>query len=152
MKTIELQDLCGEHVLTGVDRSNEDIKQEWGDRFEACEVLNFTLDGTTYTACEDPDDGYRSSMKHLLVSDKPTSNTFAPVKVIGRMKDDGQYERNAVLELIDAKTGKLVLEVGTGNTDDYYPYWVGNFSPENMACNEAANKTTKRTSTGGTNE
>lgn len=29
--------------------------------------------------------------------------------------------------------------VGTERTDEHYPYWVANFSPENMACNQPAN-------------
>ena len=44
------------------------------------------------------------------------------------------------LELLDCKTGKTVLEVGTENTDDYYPCFVANWSPENMACNQSANE------------
>lgn len=138
MTDIELKDLCGEHLLTGVDRSIETI-EEYGNRYGDCEVLNFTLDGKTYTACEDPSDGYRSNMRYLRVSDKPTTNNFQPVKVVGRMKENDSYQINDVLQLVDAVTGKTVLEVGTGNTDDYYPYWVAGFSPENMACNQSTN-------------
>ena len=139
MKEIELKDLCGEHLLTGVDRSNEKIL-DYGDVYQDCEVLNFTLDGKTYTACENPDDGYRSNMRYLRVTDSPTTNTFAPCKVIGRMKPDYKYgDKNEVLELIDAATGQTVLEVGTANVDDYYPCWVGSFSPENMAINRPPN-------------
>ena len=32
--------------------------------------------------------------------------------------------------------GKLILEVGTCNTDDYYPYTVFNYYPENMDINK----------------
>ena len=53
------------------------------------------------------------------------------------MKADGKSE-NDVLELLDCKTGKTVLEVGTENTGDYYPCFVANWSPENMACNQSA--------------
>lgn len=136
MTDIELKDLCGEHVLTGVDMSIDSITEDDGEGFEDCNVINFTLDGTTYTACENPDDGYRSNMRYLRVSDKPTSNTFAPVKVVGRMKPDGRHgDVDDVLELLDSKTGRLVIEVGTEDPNDYYPQWVANFSPENMACN-----------------
>lgn len=30
----------------------------------------------------------------------------------------------------------MILEVGTANTDDYYPYYVANWNPENMHINE----------------
>ena len=31
--------------------------------------------------------------------------------------------------------GKLVLAVGTRDTDDYYPWFEAVFHPDNMACN-----------------
>jgi hypothetical protein len=130
--------LVGEHELTGVDfgtAKEEDYPKS--NRYCDCQVVNFTLDGKTYTACEDPDDGYRSSMRYLRAGDTPTTNVFAPVKVIGRMKPDGKYEDgNEILELVDCTTGKTVIEVGTENKNDYYPCWVANFHPENMACNQ----------------
>lgn len=130
MNEIELKDLCGEHLLSGVDRGAEKISG-----YDESETLNFTLDGKTYTACEDPNDGYRSSMRYLRVSAQPTTNNFSPVKVTGRMKTDS-CDVDDVLQLVDSATGKIVLEVGTANIDDYYPYWVAKFSPENMACNQ----------------
>lgn len=136
---MELKELCGEHLLSGVDRDTKRVKESWGDGFENCDSISFALDGVIYTAVEDPSDGYRSSMRELLVGGEPIKNTFAPVLVIGRMREDGEYhEVNDVLELVDACTGKPVLCVGTGNTDDYYPYWVAEWSPENMACNSNA--------------
>ena len=54
---MELQELVGLHKLSGVDMSNEKIKEEWGDSFEDCQVINFILDKKTYTAIEDPSDG-----------------------------------------------------------------------------------------------
>lgn len=133
--SIELKALCGERVLTGVDRNKESFK-DWADREDFRDVINFTLDGVTYSACEDPGDGYRSSMDSLRVSSNPTTNTFPPCKVVARMQSPDQCEyRRDVLELVDAITGKVVLEVGTANTDDYYPYFVSHFAPENMAVN-----------------
>lgn len=136
MNPVELKDLCGEHVLTGVDRTSQIFKSYGGD--EDSQVINFTLDGKTYTAAEDPSDGYRSSMRYCAVSDEPTKNTFAPVRVVGRLKEiePGDDDAPNVLQLFDVVTGKLVLEVGTENADSYYPYWVACFSPENMAINQ----------------
>lgn len=131
---MELNELVGMHQLTGVDLDNASIKT-WGDNFENCQVINFVLDGQTYTATEDPEDGYRSCMREIVASDHEVKNKFS-CEVLGKMRED-KYEKNDVLELIDAITGKVVLSVGTGNTDDYYPYWVAEFTPENMASNAA---------------
>lgn len=122
---MELKDFVGEHFLTGVDF----------DSYEDCQAVNFILDGQTYTAIEDPNDGYRSNMREIKESAVLVRNIFTPCRVLGRMKDDSDYEQNDVIEFIDLSTGKIVLEVGTGNTDDYYPYWVATFTPENMAIN-----------------
>lgn len=131
---ISFNSLIGEHLLTGVDFDNEKIKS-YGDYYDDCQVMNFTLDEVTYTACEDPDDGYRSSMRYFHKSNKSTKNVFQPVKVLARIRTIGDCGDDDVLELIDVITGKLVLEVGTRDTDDYYPMFVAHFLPENMACN-----------------
>ena len=130
---MELIDLVGEHLLSGVDFSTESI-ETWDHHFENCQVINFVLDGITYIASEDPDDGYRSSMREIVVSDYVVSNRFPAIRVMGKMRDPGAYE-NDVIELYDIKNGKLVLAVGTGDTNDYYPYWVAEFIPENMSIN-----------------
>lgn len=132
---VGLDDLLGERTLDAVDTFVERVKQ-YGDHFEDADAIRFRLDGVTYTAVEDPSDGYRSCMGSLFVS--PTEkmrNVFTPIRVLGKKKEDGRYQKNDTLQLIDVVTGKVVLEVGTDNTDDYYPYFVADFSPENMATN-----------------
>ncbi len=113
-----LNDLAGPHLLTGCDMDST------GD----ANAIVFVLDGTAYRAQEDPNDGYRSYMGELSVSKKPVVNMFAPVPVFGRLAKT----ENDVLELIDVGTGKTVIEVGTDNSCDYYPSFVGCFTPENM--------------------
>lgn len=134
MKDVTLESLLGLHILSGVDRNHENIPDTYGDGFANCQVFNFCLDGKTYTACEDPDDGYRSCMRYLRESELPIMNAFAGVQVLGTMMAKGTYD-NEVLQLIDCKTGKIVLEVGTSDSSDYYPCFVSSFSPENMAIN-----------------
>jgi len=131
---MELKDLVGEHELSGVDTTTERVKQ-YGDYYEDCEVVRFVLDGKTYKATEDPDDGYRSYLKELEVTDEKVANSFPPQKVVGKMKDDSDWEKNDTIQFIDTTTGKVVLEVGTDNNDDYYPYCVLYWSPENLAIN-----------------
>jgi hypothetical protein len=135
METIELDSLIGEHVLDAVDMSTEKIKQ-WHDGFEDANVIRFRLDGKVYTAIEDPSDGYRSSLDRIFISDDKMTNEFPPCKVLARKKAPSEYhDENDTLELIDCVTGLIVLEVGTDNYDDYYPCFVGSFSPQNMANN-----------------
>jgi hypothetical protein len=121
---MELKDLVGEHILTGVDMDSKD----YGDS----QAIRFTLDGKTYVAVEDPEDGYRSCMGELIEINESLPNTFKSQKVVGTMRDDTSDD---VLDLIDVKTGKIVVSVGTSNTNDYYPWFTAEFNPENMAVN-----------------
>ena len=130
-KKMELKDLIGRHMLDAVDFDSEKIRM-WGDVYEDCEVMRFRLDGKVYTAIEDPEDGYRSSMSELTVSDDLMKNSFAPVEVLGRVK--GSNGDDDILELLNVTTGKVIIEVGTDYSDDYYPSpsFVANFQPENI--------------------
>jgi hypothetical protein len=127
MRTIavSLDSLVGEHELSGVDFEQVRID---GD-YSAANVIRFVIDGKIYVATEDPDDGYRSSMRELvIVEEPPVTNVFGPVKVVGR-------ERGEVIEFVDAANSQTILEVGTDNSDDYYPSFVNHFYPDRMAIN-----------------
>lgn len=136
VQAVELDSLIGEHTLDGVDLSNERVKT-YGDNMEDASVIRFRLDGKVYTAIEDPSDGYRSSMDRIFVEDCPISNVFPPVRVLARKKGSDCGYVNDTLELIDMMTGKVIVEVGTDHTDDYYPSFVSGFWPEHMATNES---------------
>lgn len=139
-KTVELKDLVGECVLTGVDRETASLPREYCEgEFEDCETIRFCINGTVYCAIEDPSDGYRSSMRKLIVSDTPIRNSFAPVRVLGHMKPNG-YRDNDTIQFRDLASGDVVLEVGTNNSDDYYPSFVSEFNPQNMAINRAGKR------------
>lgn len=132
---VSLESLVGEHFLDAVDMDTTQVKK-WGG-FEDANVIRFRLDGKVYTAVENPDDGYRSSMEKLFVSEGAMKNVFAPVKVLARMNTQGEYGQvNDTLELLDAANGKTILRVGTDNTDDYYPCFVSDWAPGNMAVNQ----------------
>lgn len=136
--SVELSSLVGEHILDAVDRDTEEIAREWRGT-EHCEVIRFRLDGKVYTAVEDPDDGYRSSMDKIFVSDAPMKNVFAPCKVLARMDTEREYGgTNDTLELLDCANGRVILRVGTDNSDDYYPWFVAEWLPANMAINALA--------------
>ena len=136
MNDVELTGLVGKHLLTGVDFETEKIKS-WGEEYEDCEVVNFVLGGKTYTAVEDPEDGYRSCMRYLRETENPVKNSFPPCEVLGQMRENDKWENHDILDFVDTVTGKVVLSIGTGNTDDYYPYWVASFTPGHMAINQS---------------
>jgi hypothetical protein len=128
-KDVTFDELLGKHILTGVDM--EQVKGEYEDS----QILRFVLDGRVLVAIEDPEDGYRSSLGSLKETKDVVKNTFPPCKVVGSKFPDGAYEENNILCLTDVITGKIVMEVGTENYNDYYPCFVGVFNPENMAVN-----------------
>lgn len=136
-ETITLDNLVGEHVLTGVDFGSVTFTEGYHEG-ETADTCVFELDDEVYTATEDPSDGYRSSMESITKGGATVSNRFPPCRVVGSMKvaEEGSYESSHdVLQFRDVTTGQIVLEVGTGNTDDYYPYYVANFDPKAMEIN-----------------
>lgn len=130
---MELSDLVGLHELSGVDTATEELVEKY--RTETVDVVRFVLGGKTYRAIEDPDDGYRSYLKNIEVCDDPVTNNFPPQKVLGKMKEDSSYGSSDIIQFVDVVTGKVVMEVGTENSADYYPWCVMNWSPENLSCN-----------------
>lgn len=124
---MQLEELVGLHELSAVD---EGVLEESGYAGTP-NAIWFTLDGKTYQVSENPSDGYRSCMRDIVQSDRIMTNTFLPVQVLGRYLSGSED----ILELIDVQTGKSVLRVGTHDQDDYYPSYVSEFYPHNMAIN-----------------
>lgn len=122
----ELQDFVGRHLLQGVDF--EEAKVTSYDGEEDSQHIRFKIDGKIYVAVEDPEDGYRSSMKEIFLSTEKMKNEFKGQKVVGTYQGD---ERK-VIEFRSEKTRKVVLEIGTDNNDEYYPSFVAFFAPENL--------------------
>lgn len=139
VKLMILEDLIGEHELSGVDFGKKPADKE-NYEYEDANTMTFVLDGRAYCVIEDASDGYRSSMRDITeVPAESVSNRFAPVRVLARHREKGDYGSTAdILEMIDIVTTKVVVEAGTDNSDDYYPSFVANFTPENMAVNQPA--------------
>ena len=133
--TMELKDLVGFHSLTGVRRGRGLYHEDWNGAKEESEFVAFQLDGVTYLAVEDPDDGYRSYCEKLVIANSIEVTRIPDTEVFCVMKPDSRYETNDVLLILDARTRACVLEVGTENTDDYYPYCVMAWHPENLYIN-----------------
>lgn len=129
-KLIKMQSLVGKHILSGVDM--EKIKACNG--YEDAQSISFVLDNKTYTAIEDPSDGYRSSLDRLIESDRNIINKFQPIPVF--VVYDTQGGCSELLDFYDIENGKCILQIGTENTNDYYPYFIAYWQPENMSINE----------------
>ena len=128
LKYPELRDFVGLHRLQGVDFENSKIAG-YDVMFDDAQMMRFKIDGKIYVATEDPTDGYRSSLKDIVLSEDKMKNVFRGQQVLG--KYEGTNDRD-ILEFVSVKTGKVVLEVGTDNADDYYPSFVASFNPKNF--------------------
>lgn len=133
---MELKDLCGQHVLQGVDYNITYTRETWDGSAEDVTGVLFRLDGVSYLAIEDPDDGWRSRCEELVVVETIPRHTIPDAQVVCSMMEDSLLERNDVLVVRDSQTGEIVLEVGTMNWDDWYPYCHFEYRPENLACNK----------------
>jgi len=133
---MELKDLVGGHVLTGCQYGTIAKENDW--EYSDSSTVDFILDGKNISAIENSEDGYRSCMDELKENREglEITNTFKPVKVLGIIRDNDSYQNNDVVDLIDCITGKIVISVGTTNTNDYYPCFEGVFNPENMCLNK----------------
>lgn len=130
---MELKDLIGRHKLSGVDyvpSTREKISklEDYGN-----DIL-FCLDGITYLITEDEDDGYRSFMTELDITDRTIRNVFPAQEVECIYVDEVDKETADMIQM-KSLDGKLILEFGTEMINDYYPYTVFAYYPENMDIN-----------------
>ena len=135
---MELSDLVGTHMLSGVEIGYMTVTNEYWCETQNCQYVKFTLDGIHYSAVEDPNDGYRSWCRELVISEEPPRYSFQPQLMRCYMKeddDDGFGYGNDILVMEDARTGEVILEVGTADYNAYYPCCHFEYYPEGMACN-----------------
>lgn len=130
-KEITLKSLVGAHVLSGIETGETEVNGK------EAECVWFELDGKTYEVAEDPDDGYRSYLGKINKVYKRCRYRIPDIPVICVLndKDNESGEECEILEFKDAKNDNIILRIGTANTDDYYPYCVIEYIPENMSCN-----------------
>lgn len=126
-RTYSLKELEGKHILSG-------IEQCVGDYINGGYV-KFTLDGITYKAVEDPEDGYRSCMNDLEIVTHSCKFPLPDIEVICHYSK-GDHGNDDILEFIDVNNRKTFLRIGTENYNDYYPYCVMEYIPANLSCNE----------------
>jgi hypothetical protein len=138
MKSVELKDLIGLHTLSAVETGY--MQDNGGDNWrgtEQCNYISFMLDGKTYTAVEDPEDGYRSSMDRVVVGKRKLENVVPDTKVFAVPARERYSIMDSLLVFYAVDNGEIVMEVGTDSNDVYYPRFVGNFRPENLPANKS---------------
>lgn len=127
---MELEELVGEHILTGFDYYETDVETDDGTESVSC--CRIELDGTVYLAIEDPNDGYRPMLGSLEIDTTPIRNKFPSVVVVGVLDNSGNW---GIIEFNVRSTGKTIVRLGTDEDDEYYPASVIEFFPENMPVN-----------------
>jgi len=106
--------------------------------------IAFQLDGVSVFIFEDPSDGYRSTAAAPMVAAcslyefGTPEYLHVPVEIKRWERSDDEFN-GAVegLQFVDTRNGKVVLTVGTSNTDDYYPSFVCEWRPQNLEENES---------------
>lgn len=150
MNTVQLEHFDGLGLLSGVWRTSAKIAGGW-DAHRDSEHLYFMLDGVIYVVREDPDDGYRSHCRDILIDDThmPVNVWHPPEEVFCSFIEDTKQSADPswweewyrdggcqLVEMVSTKTKKVVLRFGTDNVEDYYPVFVASFKPEAMGINE----------------
>ena len=143
--SVTLEQLVGTHMLMGVDMVEEvptDDPKVYRYSTSPAQVCLFMLGGVVYKAMEDENDGYRSALGTVTAGGTARiRNRFPPQLMLCSLETavpapPGSWTTKAdVLVMTDWVTQKPVLVIGTDNTDDYYPSFVAQFHPENMAIN-----------------
>ena len=109
-------------MLSGVDREN------WlPNQYKHCSVINFVLDGQTYTAVENVIDDYRGMLGEIFISGHLVQNAWKPVYVTSRLVMDRYGSKTVEFKYSD--NDPPILIVGEDNSDSYYPMFICHFNP-----------------------
>ena len=137
--------------IWGVSKSDQDIQEHVKTHFMSLAGVDldyygadsgdctFNIDGIVFKVLEDPDDGYRSHLGPIDYSGTHSSIFFD--KPIAKVRieefededeDGAEWSRHAThgYRLVDALDKHIWLEFGTGNHDDYYPYFMFRHYPK----------------------
>lgn len=128
----------GPHWFSGIDEFHKDGDDDFG--WNALDGYAIVIDGKTYLAVEDADDGYRSYafLRPLREGEHvEVINQFEPQLVYAesyREVDESEYMDREVIVLKN-KFKQTILKISTDYADDYYPVGVVEYHPENLPCN-----------------
>lgn len=131
-ETLDLSDFEGQHLLSGVEFDTTDPRG-WSDGDKANRIT-LVIDDVPFGFVEDPNDGYRSTMECVELSDAIVNNTFEHILLDFTYINEEHHELLVAHKpgMNDKSLETAVLQVGTDNTDDYYPCYVDYWSPEKL--------------------
>ena len=88
----------------------------------------FKLGSVVFDAIEDPDDGYRSYLQSIPITD-PKDLIFSTLPIVDvRVEMDLNFEEDGFFKLVDVNNHTW-LTIGTDHTDEYYPWFVFDYTP-----------------------
>lgn len=140
----------GKHKFSGIDPYIH--LGDYGD-YEGYYIV---IDDTVYAFERDPDDGYRSYGNLYIpenISVNDIKNRFPAQYIIitQRHLEDIDVDKQ-FYTIVNAETGKTILEIGTDYTDSYYPMAICHYYPENMAINQQQSNVTNTSDNNYTND
>jgi hypothetical protein len=135
-------------MLSAVAQEGERRVLEWmahpevekivGAQDAAAFRMALTLNGETFLFFEDESDGYRSYLGDIVrVHGGRLPNRFTPIEV-SVLGEDGtplaggaaKGEDTPILRFVAVSTGRVLVELGTDHSDDYYPSCLSFFDAE----------------------
>jgi len=131
-KPMSWNELCGKHTLMAIrtDVTHPFDKDANGIAIDLDNELAVFI-------FEDPSDGYRSTAAAPLIAN---CNLYefgckmdyikAPVTITRWTESDSNRADGIILT--DTRNGKVILRVGTENTDDDYPRFVCDWRPQDL--------------------
>ena len=115
--------------------------------YYGCDNNRFKLDHVVFEPLPDPNDGYRSLLGTIEVSADDTCVFYdKPLAKVRIVAFDGEYMADEEgfgcevsdcgYKLVDVNDGHVWLQFGTGNYDDYYPFFMFRHYPKKPpSCN-----------------
>ena len=134
---MQLKELKGNRKFYGIEFSQEDT------RYGTSNIVLLGLDNQVYKISDDPDDGYRSFMdeKIEILQNHTFQNTFPPMKVAIQWVEIKSKDSFTGIHVLDAFSQQPVLILGTDYSDNYCPFAVSEYTPENLSYNRLLNQT-----------
>ena len=120
---IPFKDLYGIYTLSGCEYSFDK---------NGFSSMRFILDGNTYEAVRDPEDGYRSSLGGIYRTTENCVQNIPDVEV--EIMECPESNLNGIQFVVreDGYSARIVITVVTDHYDSWYPCAVMNFAPENF--------------------
>lgn len=127
------EDICGETILIGVSSDIKNAIHNTEDP-ESAQAFGFQTSDYTVIGYEDQEDGYRSSCRNPIVTkDDLYQFTSCPVYLhVPVVIKKRASPSNDGVEIVDRRNGETILILGTDGTDDYYPWYACQYTPENL--------------------